>query len=144
MARMKIALPNNWQYKTEIIVRISDLNYGNHLGNEKFLSYAQEARVRFFDTYGFTELDFGGVSLIQADAAITYKGEGHLGDVVEISLALEQTGGSSFNVFYLFFNKTKQVEMAHLRTAIVCFDYEKGRPVPISSVVLESGIFTIS
>ena len=141
MKRMKIDMPKNWQFQTEMRVRVSDLNYGNHLGNEVFLIFAQEARVRFFDSFGFTELDFGGESLIQGDAAITYKGEGHLGDLVQIEIATEITGSSSFNVFYRFYNKTKEKEMAHLRTAIVSFDYEKGRPVAISKAALESGVF---
>ena len=81
---MKIEMPDKLAFSTEIEVRVTDLNYGNHLANQQFLAYAQEARVRFFATYGFTELDFGGVSLIQADAAITFKGEGHLGDVVQV------------------------------------------------------------
>lgn len=137
---MKIALPDQWQFKTEIKVRVSDLNYGNHLGNEKFLTYAQEARVEMFAKYGFTELDFGGVSLIQADAALTYKGEGHLGDRVQIEVASVRSGGSSFNVFYRFYNLTKGKIMAEVRTAIICFDYDKGRPVAIPEVVLSSGL----
>jgi YbgC/YbaW family acyl-CoA thioester hydrolase len=142
MARMKIEMPDNWAYSIEIEVRVSDLNYGNHLANQQFLSYAQEARVRFFAKYNFTELDFGGTALIQADAAITFKGEGHLGDVVVIEVATEKTGSSSFNVYYKFTNKTKSKSMAEIRTAIVCFDYEKGKPVAISERALDSGIFT--
>ncbi|MGB0851421.1 MAG: acyl-CoA thioesterase [Bacteroidia bacterium] len=138
---MKITLPDQWQFKTEIKIRVSDLNYGNHLGNEKFLTYAQEARVEMFAKYGFTELDFGGVSLIQADAALTYKGEGHLGDKVQIEVSAVRSGGSSFNVFYRFFNLTKDRLMAEVRTAIICFDYEKGRPVALPEAALTSGIF---
>lgn len=139
---MKIDMPSKWAYTTKIKVRVSDLNYGNHLANQQFLAYAQEARVRFFAHYGFTELDFGGVALIQADAALTYLGEGHLGDVVEIRIALEQTGGSSFNAYYLFTNTTKGVKMAEIRTAIVSFDYDKGRPIRLPQVALDSGVFS--
>ena len=138
---MKIEMPSKWAYSTDIEVRVSDLNYGNHLANQQFLAYAQEARVRFFAKFGFTELDFGGTALIQADAALTYKGEGHLADIVQIEVALEQTGSSSFNVFYQFTNMTKGKPMAEIRTAIVCFDYEKGKPVGIAIKALESGIF---
>jgi acyl-CoA thioesterase FadM len=141
MARMKIDLPQKWAYSTEIEVRVSDLNYGNHLANQQFLAYAQEARVRFFETYGFKELDFGGTALIQADAAITFKGEGHLGDVVQVEVALEQTGGSSFDVYYRFTNSTKGKLMAEIRTAIVSFDYEKGKTVRLTQRALDSGIF---
>ena len=138
---MKIEMPDKLAFSTEIEVRVTDLNYGNHLANQQFLAYAQEARVRFFATYGFTELDFGGVSLIQADAAITFKGEGHLGDIVHVDVALEKTGGSSFDVYYRFTNSTKRKPMAEIRTALVCFDYEKGKAVRITQRALDSGIF---
>jgi acyl-CoA thioester hydrolase len=141
MARMKLEMPKKWAFKTEIDVRVGDLNYGNHLANQQFLAFAQEARVKFFASYGYTELDFGGVALIQADAAIEFKGEGHLGDVIQITVALEQAGSSSFNIFYQFVNLTKDKLMANIRTALVCFDYDRGKPAAISEIALNSGIF---
>lgn len=141
MARIKIDLPEEWQFSTEITVRVSDLNYGNHLGNDRFLSYAQEARMRYFNSLGYSELNFGGVSLIQADAVVVFKGEGHLGDQVKVDLSLVKVGGSSFQVYYKFTNLTKGKLMAEISTAIVCFDYEKGKPVPIPETILESGLF---
>ena len=142
MARMKIAMPDDWHFSTQIVVRVTDLNYGNHLGNEQFLAYAQIARVAFLEKHGFTELDFGGVSLIQADAAIIYKGEGHLNDTVTIGVAAVQEGNSSFNLFYRFTNETTSRIMAEIRTAIVCFDYEKGKPVGIPECVKKSTLFS--
>lgn len=138
---MKLDLPKEWQYSTEMEIRVSDINYGNHMGNERFLAFAHEARIRFLENYGLTELDFGGAALIQADAAITYKGEGHLGDVVQIELAAQQTGNSSFNVFYKFTNRSKGRLMAELRTAIICFDYEIGKAIKIPETAVNSGIF---
>ncbi|MDG1756007.1 MAG: thioesterase family protein [Bacteroidia bacterium] len=141
MKRMKIEMPSQWQYSTEIEVRVSDLNYGNHMGNQQFLAYAQEARVRFLAENGFTELDFGGVSLIQADAAITYSCEGRLGDQIKIAIATEVTGRSSFNVFYQFTNLTQVRHMANIRTALISYDYEKNRPIGLTTKALESGVF---
>ena len=46
MARVEIELPEQFPFATEIPIRISDINYGNHLGNDAVLSLAQEARVR--------------------------------------------------------------------------------------------------
>lgn len=138
---MKLELPSTWQYSTEIEVRVTDLNYGNHLANQQFLAFAQEARLKYFKLFGYTELDFGGVSLIQADAAITFKSEGHLGEIVRVDLSAEVAGNSSFNVFYRFWNINKQRLMAELRTAIVCFDYKVGKPIGLPQNVINSGIF---
>lgn len=138
---MKLELPSKWQFKTALEVRVTDLNYGNHLANQQFLAYAQEARLKYFQQFNFTELDFGGVSLIQADAAITYKSEGHLGDSVQIELSAVQAGNSSFNVYYRFWNVTKQKLMAELRTAIVCYNYQTGKPIGIPEKVIDGDFF---
>ena len=140
MARMKIELPKAFAFTHKITVRATDLNYGNHLGNQVFLAYAQEARLNYFQSFGFDEMDFGGVSLIQADAAIVYKGEAHLNDQVKIDLAAVQAGSSSFNVYYRFMVEERLI--AEVRTAIVCFDYQLGKPVPIPEAVLERRLFT--
>lgn len=139
---MKIELPEKWQFSHTIKIRVTDLNYGNHLANQQFLAFAQEARLKYFQKYGFNEKDFGGFGLIQADAAIVFKGEGHLDDEVEIKISLVQTSRAGFDVFYLFYNTTKNSEMAHIRTAIVCYDYDLKKPVAIPKTVLNSGIFS--
>lgn len=138
---MKIELPEAFAFKTTLKVRVDDLNYGNHMANQQFLVFAQEARLTWFNQYGYNELDFGGSSLIQADAAIQFKGEGHLNDLVEIEIAAVLEGSSSFNLFYRFYNATKQQEMAAIRTAMVAFNYQTGKPVRLSEEVLSSGIF---
>jgi acyl-CoA thioester hydrolase len=144
MARMKINLPEQFTFKMSLRVCVDDLNYGNHMANQQFLVFAQEARIAFFKKFGFSELDFGGTSLIQADAAIQYKGEGHLNDEVEIEVASVLEGNSSFNLYYRFYNVSKQQEMAVVRTALIAYDYQKGKPVKLSEEALKSGIFNRS
>ncbi|WP_255669390.1 hypothetical protein [Myroides oncorhynchi] len=43
MARVKLNLPTEFIFETKIPVRITDLNYGNHLGNDKLLSISHAA-----------------------------------------------------------------------------------------------------
>lgn len=140
MARMKIEMPSTWQFETEMEVRITDLNYGNHLGNQNFLALAQEARLQYFLNFGFNELDFAGVSLIQADAAILFKAEAFYRDRLRIQVSAMQEGNSSFNVFYRISNQNEKI-LAEIRTAIVCYDYNAQKVVAIPAKVLESGLF---
>ena len=39
MARIKIDLPDSFSFSTSFAVRITDLNYGAHVGNDKVLSF---------------------------------------------------------------------------------------------------------
>ena len=63
MARVKIELPDSFQFTTEITIRITDLNYGGHVGNDTVLSIIHEARMQFLRHYGHTEMNFGGIGL---------------------------------------------------------------------------------
>ena len=47
MARIKIELPDNFPFTTSIPVRITDINYGGHVGNDTVLSIIHEARMQF-------------------------------------------------------------------------------------------------
>ncbi len=139
---MKIKVPGEWKFSTEIQIRITDLNYGNHLANQNFLAFAQEGRMRFFQEFGFSELNFGSTSLIQADAAIIFKGEGFYKDRIRIHLQAERTGNSSFNLFYELSNADSQKTLALIRTAMVCYNYELKKVVAIPEEVLQSGLFS--
>ena len=47
MARIKIEIPGNPIYRVSVPVRITDINYGNHLGNDSMVSIIHEARMSF-------------------------------------------------------------------------------------------------
>jgi acyl-CoA thioesterase FadM len=61
MARIKLQLPQQFIFSTLIPVRITDINYGNHVGNDAILSLLHEARMQFLNKAGYTELEFGCV-----------------------------------------------------------------------------------
>ncbi|NDG84238.1 MAG: thioesterase, partial [Proteobacteria bacterium] len=62
MPRIKIDLPERFAFSTELSLRITDINYGGHLGNDAVLGLVHEARVRFLKHHGFSETEIGGVS----------------------------------------------------------------------------------
>lgn len=70
MAKIKIELPNRFSFSTLIPVRITDINYGGHVGNDTVLSILHEARVQFLNHFGYQELNESGVGLIMKDVAI--------------------------------------------------------------------------
>ncbi len=45
-------------FSATLEVRISDINYGNHLGHDSLVSLLHEARVRFLRHLGYTELNY--------------------------------------------------------------------------------------
>jgi acyl-CoA thioesterase FadM len=131
MARMKLELPDRFIFSTEIEVRISDINYGGHLGNDSLLSLIHEARVRFLNEYGFSEFDIGGASIIMSDTAIIYKSESFHGDILTFEVAVADVGRIGCDFYYRIYNKKAGKEVAHAKTGIVFFDYEKRKVVNV-------------
>jgi len=133
MPRVKISVPEHVNHEMFLQVRVSDLNYGNHLGNDRVLTYLQEARVDFLAAHGKSELDFWGTSLIQGDAAIAYKSEGFLHDRIKIEISVDDVSSSSFDLVYQLTNESTGNVLALAKTRMVCFDYSvrKVTPVPV-------------
>lgn len=126
MARIKLDLLENYIFETSVKVRISDINYGGHLGNDSVLSIMHEARFRFFKSLGYKdEISIEGVGTIQADTAIVYKGEAFHGDEITVKIALQDISKKSFDVFYNLSCEGK--EIARAKTGIVMFNYDLGK-----------------
>ena len=131
MARVKIELPEKFIYKTEIPIRINDINYGGHLGNDAVLSIAHEARLRFLKQHNFTELNAGGAGIIMVDAAVQYKAEGFYGDILMVEIAVTDITGVGCDFVYRCTNKNTGTVIAIVKTGIVLFDYDKKKVVSV-------------
>ena len=88
MPRIKVDLPEKFIFSTEIPLRICDINYGGHLGNDTILSIFQETRIRFLNQFGYSEVNIEGCSIIMVDTAIQYKSQGFYGDVLNVELTV--------------------------------------------------------
>lgn len=131
MARIKIDMPENYSFTTEIPVQIRDINHAGHLSNDSVLSIVHEARLRYLKSRNYTELDIEGRGIIMTDSAIVYKAEGFHGDLVQIDVTVGDFNKYGCDIYYLLSNKKTAVEMAHVKTGIVFFDYSAGKVVPV-------------
>ena len=100
MARIKIAIPEQFSFSCQIPIRISDINYGGHVGNDTILTIVHEARMQFLKSLDFTEMDFGGKGMIMADAAIEFKNELFYGETIITSVAVTEISKISFELIY--------------------------------------------
>ena len=126
MARIKIEIPNTIIGTYTIPVRIADINYGNHVGNDAFVSIIHEARMQWLKQYNYTELKIEGIGLIMSDLAIEFKSEAFYGDVVEVKLSVAEISRVSFELYYQLFAKRndENILLANAKTGMVCFDYD--------------------
>lgn len=139
MERIKLKLPATFQFSTIITIRITDLNYGGHVGNDTFLSLIHEARQQFLLSHGYAEMNIAGVSLIMSDVAIEYKQELNYGDAVKISVAATGFDKYGFDLFYkLEIIKDDTVTLAgKAKTGMVCYDYAEKKLAMVPDRVKE-------
>ena len=135
MARLKIEIPLSKIAQINISIRISDINYGNHVGNDSFVSIIHEARVQWLRKYNFTELDICGAGLIMSDLSIEFKNESFYGDQLTINLSVGEISTCGFNLFYQLFTQRNDntILLANARTGMVCYNYQlkKVTTIPI-------------
>ena len=124
MARIKLELPAHFPFSTALLVRITDANYGGHLGNDALLSLLHEARVRFLAHYGFSELDIEGLGIIMADSVIVYKSEAFPGEWLEIAVTASDFNKYGCDFMYKVTERSSGREVARAKTGIVFFDYQ--------------------
>ncbi len=139
MARVKLKFPDeNPLFIATIPVRVGDLNYADHVGNDSILSIIHESRMQFLRSRGYSELYIGGVSLIMADVMIAYKGESFYGDTLTVAIHSDEITDHSFDLLYRIstIRGGNTIEIAHAKTGMVCFDYNI-RKIMAMSVALQ-------
>jgi acyl-CoA thioesterase FadM len=134
MARVKLVLPKQFSFSTDIQVRISDINYGNHLGNDALLALVHEARLQCLKAHGFSEMDIGGRGLMLTDAVIIYKSQGFHGDVLTINVAAADFNKYGCDFIFKIDRQDNGREVARAKTGIVFFDYSKQKIAPVPEV----------
>ena len=139
MARIKLALPETFSFTTTLPVRITDLNYGGHVGNDTILTLLHEARVQYLKNLGYSELDLAGVSLIMADVAIEFKAELFYGDALQAAVTAAEFTRAGFELYYKLFvpKEEKEVTIALAKTGMVCFNYNTRKVTAIPQEAMD-------
>lgn len=125
MARVKLELPENFLTTITIPIRITDLNYGKHVGNDSFVSIIHEARVQWLHQHQLSELGINGTGLIMSDLAVEFKQESYYGDIIDIKIGVAEISKVSFELYYSLstIRDNKNILLANAKTGMVCYDY---------------------
>ena len=109
-------------------VRIGDINYGGHMGNDKFLLLFHDARMEFLQSLGLAESNLGdGVGLIMSEAHVNYKAEVFLGDELKVWVQVCDLQAVRFKMEYEVERVKDAVIVATGYTQMAAFDYQRRR-----------------
>jgi len=109
-------------------VRIGDINYGGHMGNDKYLLLFHDARLAFLASLGVSEKDIGGgTGLIMTEANVRFRADVFLGDELEVSVRPRDVQASRFALDYEVIRIGDGAGVAGGSTAMAAFDYSRRR-----------------
>lgn len=139
MARIKLTFPEKNLGTIRIPVRITDVNYGNHVGNDSIVSIIHEARVGWLSGYQMSEMNIGGSSIIMNELVVNYLQESFYGDVLDVSVGVGEVSISGFELYYKLdcLRDEKIITIAIARTGIRCFDYQARKVCPVPETFLK-------
>ncbi|MBM64051.1 MAG: thioesterase [Acidobacteria bacterium] len=103
-----------------------------HVNNAVYFTYFEQTRLVAAETLGLRRtLEPTGLGLILAHSSCDYLLQVKLGDTVEVKLAVDGVGNSSFALRYEVRRVRDDAVVALGKTVQVVFDYEAGEPVQI-------------
>lgn len=130
MPRIKIELPAQFSFATQIALYLSHMNLGGHLDNAQLLNIVSEARTRFLKALGYSELDVEGVGIIVADAALQYKSEAFHGEIMLVHMTAGDFNKYGCDLLWRMDDLASGREVARGKTGIVFFDYAVRKMAP--------------
>lgn len=127
---------NKLLFTTILSIRISDINYGNHLGHDALVSLLHEARLEFLKSLGHTELVAPDLVILVTTLLVNYKGQGFYGDELLIELGTSELYNTSFELIYDVYTKDKTRKIANALTILTFYDIAKAKTVSIPNEFL--------
>lgn len=131
MPRLRLSPPERVVFSTDIDVRVTDLNYGKHLGHMELVGLLHQARVEFLSRHGMTELNIEGRVLVVVDLAVCYRSEAFLGQRLAIDIGLSFEGSRGVQFSYGVRNQESDVVVALARTGVLFSDPENRAVVQV-------------
>jgi acyl-CoA thioester hydrolase len=125
MPKIKLQVPEKTIAVFHIRVRVTDINYGNHVGNDAFVSIIHEARMQWLQQLGYTELNIEGIGLLITELIVEFKREVFYGEVLNVAIGMGEISKAGFELYYqLCMQRNNETVVAAVaKTGMVCYDY---------------------
>lgn len=123
-------------FTIDIPVRISDVNYGCHLGHAELIKITHQARLKFFKEYSLKENDLNGSGIIIKTLHVEYKGESFFDDMLHVSIFINRVERASCEFLYHITKNDDKPVATVLETALF-MNYNTRRLTRVPKVILD-------
>lgn len=117
-----------FEYKEIVKPRISDINYGGHLGHKELLGLLHEVRAQFLSKNNISEIEINGACLLMKELIVAYANQAFWNDELKICMAIEPKKARI--VFrYTVYNVTTNNITAKAEAAMVLVNKTNQKPL---------------
>lgn len=120
-------------FRMPIDLRWRDLDAFNHVNNANFMTYVEEARIRWFESAGNDWLSNGRIPLLAA-VQMNYRLPIPYPARVFVELLTQRVGNSSLTLGHRIVGEDDQL-YADGHSVLVWIEMASGRPVPLPDAV---------
>lgn len=116
-----------------IEVRYADLDAQRHVNNACYLTYMEQARLKYIQSLGlWNGVDFDSIGVILVEQSCTYKAPITYGQPIQVGVRATRLGNKSLELAVSIRDRDTDQEMAVGLTVLVAYDYlaEKSHPIP--------------
>lgn len=139
MERVKLEFPAEAIiHRHPLTVRVTDMNYGRHLGHDALVSLLHEARIQAFAALDLPEWDMHGYPTVVADLAVQYQSEARWPNALIIATAVPEPQGKALTVYQRIYQAESEQIVATARVNQLLIDVASGRPVEVPEQVQQA------
>jgi len=132
-------LPGDFAHRHQIVVRLADTDAMGHVNNAFYLTYAEIARVAYYEEVTGRELPLGvhgaGEGMILAELTMTYRSQAYFGEVLTVETRVDRIGNTSFTMVHRLTAPASRLGEARLVAVssgvLVSYDYSTEKPIPV-------------
>ena len=124
-------------FRVPIAVRWRDLDAFNHVNNSSFLTFLEEARIRWFESWG-RQWVTDTVAPLMAAVQLNYRQPIPYPADVAVELLAERVGTTSLTIGHRIASEDGRTLYADGHVVVVWIDRGSGRPVPLPGMVLDA------
>lgn len=130
----KSAIPprKDFKHNTKVEVRFADMDSFGHVNNASFLTYIEQARIRYFDDVSAWHYDPSKEGVILAHASLDFIRPLHFKEELMVLTMCTHIGTKSISIVHRVVAEETMEEVATAESVLVAFNYtiEKSIAVP--------------
>ena len=123
----------DFRFYTPVEIRYADLDPQGHVNNAAFLTYFEQARVKYLIHLGLfsNDLSYLDVGIILADARVAFLVPVLWEMQLRVGARIARVGNKSIMMEYELINQTTMTQLATGATVLVAFDYRAKQSIPV-------------